>query len=238
MTPNGSLLFLALTIGDLFFPTRFTLPLFAAAPVLALVLSLPPASMYRAARQAVVITAPLFAFLLIVWVIVVQAAPVSVLFVSSQVTLTPIGYVSGVASRLLLFSLLVAAVVQRFAPSGVVAFVQAISLPASAKTLVLITLSLRHTIAQAAQRAHTALVAAQVLTARASWANLGQGWRLVQGVWMATLNMSLERLDTKWQMEGLPEGFVLHGAVRSWCRADLLWMMLPALALMLALVFG
>lgn len=240
MTPNGALLFFVLCTVDLFLPTRFVLPVFAAVPVVALVLFLSPTGMYRTVRQAVLVTAPLFAFLVVVWVVVVKVAPTSVLFVSGHVSLTAIEYVSGVASRLLLFTLLVAALVQRFAVSGAVAFVQALSFPASVKALVLTTLSLKHTIGQAAHRAHTALVAARVLTMRTSWTNLRQGWRLLQGVWMSTLNMALERLDTKWQLEGLPEGFALHRepAAHLWGQKDLQWAMLPALAFMLAIIFG
>jgi hypothetical protein len=240
MTPNGAVLFFALCTFDLFLPTRFLLPVFAAVPVGALVLSLSLKGIYLSLRQAVLVTAPLFAFLVVVWVLVVKVAPVSVLFVSGDAPLTAIEYVSGVASRLLLFTLLVAALVQCFAASGAVAFVQALAGPPSVKALVLTTLSLKHTIAQAAQRAHTALVAARVLTMRASWANLRQGWRLFQGVWMSTLSMALERLDTKWHLEGLPDQLALRRehTAHLWGQNDLLWAALPALAFIAAIVFG
>jgi hypothetical protein len=240
MTSNGALLFFALATVSLFLPTRFVLPIFAAAPVLALMLCLSPGKSYRALRQAVLVTAPLFVFLVIVWVIVVRAAPASVLFVSDHVALTAIEYVSGVASRLLLFTLLVSGLVQYFAAAGAVSFIQALSFPPSVKALVLTTVSLKQTIAQAAQRAHTALVAARVLTAHASWLNVLQGWRLLQGVWMSTLSVALERHDTKWVLEGLPERFfVSRGhAGQTWSRQDLQWASLPALSYMLALVFG
>ena len=74
---------------------------------------------------------------------------------------------------------------------------------------------------------------------RVSWLNVKQGWRLVQGVWMATLSMALERLDTKWQLEGLPEGFVFSQEGQAkWSRQDAIWCALPILAGMLAVFRG
>lgn len=240
MTPNGALLFLALCTVSLFFPTRFVLPVFALVPVAVLVASLSPVNLMRALRQALVLTTPLFLFLLLVWVVVARMPPKRVIFVSSGLPLTAIEYVVGIASRLFLFTLLIGALVQRFLLSGAVAFVRLLSLPDSIKALILTTLSLKHTIAQAAARAHTALVAARVLTTGVSWANGLQGWRLVQGVWMSTLNMALERLDTKWKLEGLPEGFALRDKQQVVVLGsdDLLWGVLPASALLLASIYG
>lgn len=205
MSPNGAFGFLCLITAGLFSPGGDLVPLSIATliSINALVAGWPSA--ITALRKASYLTIPLFAFLYLVWVVIVQSSPHSVFFISETIDLTPVAYVIGVASRVFLFCLLAFSLVERFASLGTLGFVVRLALPRAGKILLLTTLSLRNTILQAAARAYTSLIAANILRPGFSLRNAMSGWRLFRAIWVSTLAIAIERFDTKWRFERLPQ---------------------------------
>jgi hypothetical protein len=109
--------------------------------------------------------------------------------------------VAGICSRLFFIVAVIQLVFLRFAQLTPLQFIRALALPAAAKRMLVITLSLIETLRHAIDRAHTALIAAGTLTRAPSWRNLVHAWRLIQAVWLTTVTIVLGRMRDKWPVE-------------------------------------
>lgn len=214
-----------LALAAVLSPTNQHVPILSGALVITFALLLKPRAAISVFVRAMVVAAPLCIFLYVIWVVFVGHAPENVLFGTRDGTLSVRQYVVGIAARVFLMVLLVSTIVEYFSETGPLLFVRSLRVPLRGKVLLLLTLSLKHTIAIAATRAFSALVAANVLTPRISIRNALGSWRLIQTVWVASLGLALERLDTKWKYEQLPESRagVLSDESTGWSAMDVIW---------------
>ena len=107
-----------------------------------------------------------------------------------------------VCLRLFIIAFAVQASLLRFAGWTPLGFVRALTLPPTAKKLLVLTLSLIETTLHAVDRARAALIAAGIITRGRSWRNLRNGWVLVQTVWLTVVTIAIGRTRDKWPIEG------------------------------------
>ena len=103
------------------------------------------------------------------------------------------------------------------------------TVPTTAKKLLVLTLSLIETILQAVDRARTALIAASIITRKPSWRNLRHGWILVQTVWLTLVTIAIRRMRDKWPVEDTLarlDGALAATATPRLSTADLGWITL------------
>ncbi len=229
MSSNGLVLFLVIAVASLFVPSRSVVPILVLALGSAFTLALGRRGVV-VARRALLSVAPLAIFLTLVWVVIVGRAPEVVFFRSTRPA-SPWLSVAAITSRLFLLALLTFGVIEagsRIRPP----FVFGLALPREARIVLLATTSLVGAMRLGAERAHTALVSANILTGRRSWRNLAHGWLLVRTTWVAAVGIAVERLDTKWKCEDLPNAAAAAlPPARGLNARDVIWTSLAGLCL-------
>lgn len=201
MTPNGAVVFTLALIG-LIIAARSSHGL-AILYVLALAFAAIELgrALATALRRAALLVFPLAAFMLLVWVGVVGRSPTEIAADAPGTRTAALLHVALICARLFLIVLVIQCVFLLFNGTTPLHFIRSLRLPATIKRLLVLTLSLIETLRQAIDRAHTALIAAGMLTRRLSWRNIVNGWVLVQTVWLSAVTIALGRLRDKWPIE-------------------------------------
>jgi len=201
MTPNGAIAFgLVIIVASL-----SARDLTSLAIVLAVVLTFALASrrgIWPALLWSAGIVAPLAAFMALVWIGIVGRAPAEIAAHQEGSRAAAAAYVAVVSIRLFAIAFAIQVLFLRFAGWTPLGFVRALTAPAIAKKLLVLTLSLIETILHAIDRARTALIAAGIITRGQSWRNLRNGWILVQTVWLTVVVIAIGRTRDKWPTEG------------------------------------
>jgi hypothetical protein len=221
MSSNGAVLFALVAIASVLLPSAAVMPGFALALGIVFALSRGAGGLL-ALRRAILTSTPVIAFLAIVWIGVVGRAPDATVFYRPAGPVNAWTGVAAVGTRLFLVALFAFAAVEtgtRIRPS----FLGGLAAPRAFKVVLLATASLADVMRQGSQRAHTALVAANVLTGRPSLRNALGGWVLLRTTWVAALGIAEERLNTKWLHEDLPERAPLDGG-RRLNKSDFGWL--------------
>jgi len=234
MTPNGAVLFAAVAIlGAMVSGGRGLAAGYAVAALFALTQIAPRTG--ACLRRAAIVMAPLAAFMLIIWVGVVGKSPQEIASNAEGTRSAALFYVATVAARLFLIVFVLQAVLLRFDHDTPFAFVRALRVPAGAKRMMILTLSLIETLRNAVDRAYTALVAAGIVTRGLSLKNLRTGWILVQTVWLTAITTVTARMRDKWPVEDTLALLdpALDGGERRLSPPDWLWLGLAVAALAL-----
>jgi hypothetical protein len=171
------------------------------------------------------IVAPLAAFMALVWIGIVGRAPAEIAAHQEGSRAAAAAYVAMVSTRLFAIAFAAQVLFLRFSGWTPLGFVQALTAPAIARKLIVLTLSLIETILHAIDRARSALIAAGIITRRASWRNLRNGWILMQTVWLTVVVIAIGRTRDKWPTEGTLarlEGTLVQAAP-PFCTADFGW---------------
>jgi hypothetical protein len=237
MTPNG-----AIVLGLVIIAAAFA----ARAPTgLAVVLGITLMLALTGGRRALTallwsagIVLPLAAFMALVWIGIVGRAPDEIAAGVEGSRAAAAAYVALICLRLFIIALAVQAIVQRFAGSTPLTFVRLLAAPATAKKLLVLTLSLIETTLHAVDRARAALIAAGIITRGRSWRNLGNGWVLVQTVWLTVITTAIGRLSDKWPVENTLarlDGALVAPAGARFAAADAGWIALGLAGLAAAL---
>ena len=233
MTPNGAILFAACAIIAAVTGDGRGIALLYALVVLFSLIEVGP-RVTGCLRRAVLVMAPLAAFMLIIWVGIVGRSPDEIASGAEGSRQAALLYVVVVAARLFLIVFLVQAVAMRFDHETPLNFVRALHAPSGVKRQIVLTLSLIETLRNSVDRAHTALVAAGVITRAISLRNIGSGWILVQTVWLTAITTVTARMRDKWPVEntlGLL-GPALDGGQKRLAFRDVFW---PVLTLTVAI---
>jgi hypothetical protein len=236
MTPNGAILFGVLLIGGAILARDLTT--LAVIIAVAFVFALGAGRRLVAAiGWSAAIVAPLAAFMSLVWIGIVGRAPAEIAAGIDGSRLAAAAYVAAISLRLFAIAFVIQAVFLRFAGTTPLAFVRGLSLPALAKKLIVLTLSLIETILHAIDRARTALIAAGLITRGFSFTNLRNGWLLVQTVWLTVVTIAIGRTRDKWPAEdtlALIDNTLADATPRRLSAADLGWSVLAAATLALS----
>jgi hypothetical protein len=225
MTPNGAIAFAIVMVIAAIAAGPYGLALLYVALLLFAIIEVGRASL-TALRRAALVMLPLAAFMLIVWVGVVGRGPQDIAAGVAGSRINAVVYVAVVAARLFLIVCLVQLVAFRFAADTPMTFVRALRAPAAAKRLIVLTLSLVETLRHSVDRAHTALVAAGIITRRLSIKNVTSGWVLMQTVWLTAITTVTARVRDKWPVE---QTFALldpalAGGTRRLSTSDTAWL--------------
>jgi hypothetical protein len=233
MTPNGAILFAAAAIIGIVMSDARGIAFLYALVLLFSLIEVGP-RVVGCLRRATLVMAPLATFMLVIWVGIVGRAPTEIAAGVEGSRQAALLYVIVVAARLFLIVFLVQAVAMRFSHQTPLGFVRALNAPSGAKRLAILTLSLIETLRNSVDRAHTALVAAGVITRSVSLKNIGSGWILVQTVWLTAITTVTARMRDKWPIENTLAllGPALDGNERRLTVRDILWL---ALAIIVAL---
>lgn len=235
MTPNGAIVFGLVAIGAAMFSRGSGL-----LAVLALCFAFGAVEIrgrtFRALLWSAGIVAPLAAFMALVWIGFVGRAPAEIAAQVPGTRMAALVHVATVCLRLFLVALTIQFVVLRFAHVTPLQFIRSVTAPPMLKKLMVLTLSLIDTVLHAVDRARTALVAAGVVTARFSLANVANGWVLVQTVWLSVITIATGRLRDKWPSENTLARLdaALAGVRTPLTRTDFAWMSLAALTAAIA----
>jgi hypothetical protein len=236
MTPNGAIVFGLATIAAAAVARDPT----SLAVVLAIVLIFAAGSRRRIVSALIwsaAIVAPLAAFMGLVWVGIVGRAPAEIAAGAEGSRAAAAAYVAMISLRLFAIAFVIQAILLRFSGMTPLQFVRRLSAPALAKKLIVLTLSLIETILHAIDRARTALIAAGLITRRPSFANLRNGWLLVQTVWLTVVTIAIGRTRDKWPTEdtlALIDGTLADTAPRNLTATDVAWGALALAGLALA----
>ncbi len=231
MTPNGAIVFAAVTILATVTSGSYGLALlYPLAAVFSLVEVGPRCA--HGLKRAVIVMTPLAAFMLAIWVGIVGRSPAEIAAGIEGSRVSALVYVTVVSARLFLIVFLVQAVVMRFDERTPLTFVRALNIPLAAKRLIILTLSLIETLRNSVDRSHTALVAAGIVTRGISLRNVGSGWILVQTVWLTAITTVTARMRDKWPIENTLAllGPALDGAEKKLGARDIVWAVLAVLA--------
>lgn len=233
MSANGAALFLGVALVTLYLGSGQLVPIEASMLAAFFVLSLGRHRATTALRRAIFTVAPVAIFLFVVWVVFVGRAPTVPLVLYSMGSSNAELYVLAISTRLFVLAALIFSLLGKFHDTGPLHFLGALALPPRVKTLLLTTLSLKYTLEQAARRAHTALVAAAILTPKFSVKNVFHSIFLLRATWTSTLAMALERMDDKWKWEKIPSDdlFDQFRPKHLLGAKDLLWLVLALGAL-------
>lgn len=204
MSPNGACIFFLIAASS-FFVVNPRMESWSYVPLAVVFMTLNTQAMASVLKKSLVLMFPLVLFLYLVWVVIVGAAPTNL---GAPVQLTAQSYVYAVSLKLFVFSALVFSLIEKFANGGAFQFVNNLTIPNALKSLLMLTLSLKNSFAQASTRSYSALVIAGVLTPRLSLRNMSHGWLLIRSIWVSTLSISFERLDSKWAIENLPDACI------------------------------
>jgi hypothetical protein len=237
MTPNGAIVFTLVVIVAAV--AARGLPGLAAVFGVTLILALTDGRRVLAAvMRSAAIVLPLAAFMALVWIGIVGRAPAEIAAGLEGSRAAAAAYVALICLRLFIIAFAVQAIVLRFAGSTPLRFVRALTVPATAKKLLVLTLSLIETILHAVDRARAALIAAGIITRGQSWRNLRNGWILVQTVWLTMITIAIGRMSDKWPVENtlarLDEALTAPGGAR-FVAADAGWIGLGAVGFAAAL---
>jgi hypothetical protein len=148
-----------------------------------------------------VVVAPLALFLSIVWIGVVGRSPAGIAAGTSGTRTAALIHVVIICVRLFVVAGVIQLVVLRFADMTPLQFIRAVRAPPVAKKLIVLTLSWIDTILHAVDRSRTALITAGLIAPRLSLKNAGNGWILVQTVWLSVTTIAIGRLRDKWPAE-------------------------------------
>ena len=237
MTPNGAIVFGLVIIAGTF--AARDLPGLAAVLGVTLILALAsgPRALTALLRSAGIVL-PLAAFMTLVWVGVVGRAPAEIAAGREGSRAAAAAYVTLICLRLFIIAFVVQAILLRFAGWTPLAFVRALTAPATAKKLLVLSLSLIETMLHAVDRARAALIAAGIITRGQSWRNLRNGWVLVQTVWLTVITIAIGRMSDKWPVENtlarLDDALAAPVAARL-VAADAGWIALGLAGLVMAL---
>lgn len=200
MTPNGAVAFALLVIvGALIARDPAGLLIILAATLCFALASRRP--VWSAFAWSAGIVLPLVLFMMVVWVGIVGRAPHEIAAGLEGSRSAAAMHVAIVCLRLFIIAFTVQATFLHFAGWTPLRFIAALTLPPTAKKLLVLTLSLIDTILQAVDRARTALIGAGLITRQRSWRNLRHGWILVQTVWLTVITIVLGRTRDKWPIE-------------------------------------
>lgn len=201
MTPNGAVAFALLVIVGAMIAHDLAglLIILAATACFALASR---RAIWSALAWSAGIVLPLALFMMVVWVGIVGRAPHEIAAGLEGSRSAATMHVAIICLRLFIIAFTVQAAFLHFAGWTPLRFVGALTLPRTAKKLLVLTLSLIDTILQAVDRARTALIGAGLITRQRSWRNLRHGWILVQTVWLTVITIVLGRTRDKWPVEG------------------------------------
>jgi hypothetical protein len=157
--------------------------------------------MTRAFAWSAVVVAPLVLFLSVVWIGVVGRSPAEIAAGASGTRTAALVHVAVICVRLFVVASVIQLVVLRFAHMTPLQFIRAMRAPLVAKKLIVLTLSWIDTILHAVDRSRTALITAGLIAPRLSLKNAGNGWILVQTVWLSVVTIAIGRLRDKWPAE-------------------------------------
>lgn len=223
MTANGIALYFFIAICGFAFGREEVVPWVAL--ILSIALSLAStAALPRLILRATIVTLPLSAWLTLIWIGVGPKGPASFLLYHPPADAPGTLLVAGLGIRFFALALLTLAAIElagRIKPS----FALRLSIPRAAKIILLAATSFTYAFAESVGRAHTALVAANVITARRSVTNFKNGWLLIRSSWISALGIASERLDTKWRYERLPDEVPLARLTKpTIVPTDILWL--------------
>jgi hypothetical protein len=223
MSSNGLVLFFVTSLTALFVPSTAVVPVFVLALGLAFALSAGRPGL-RALLSALLSVIPLVLFLAVVWIGIVGHAPDATLFYRPDALASAWDAVAAISVRLFLLALFTFSAVQVGSKQRL-SFVVGLALPRPAKVILLAAASFADVMTQGSRRAHTALVAANVLTPRISTRNFRHGWLLLRTTWVAAVGIAAERLDTKWAYENLPNDAPIQRPINAGLTwRDLAWL--------------
>jgi hypothetical protein len=227
MTPNGAFavggILIALAISN---PGPRGLALLLLLTLAFAVVEVRGAAVTALRRTALVVL-PLAAFMSLVWVGIVGEAPYELAAAAAGTRTDALVYVAKLCGRLFLIVAVVQLVFLRFRALTPLQLIGALALPAIAKRVLVVTLSLIATLRHAIDRAHIALIAAGTLTRAASLRNVVHGWRLIQAVWLSAVTIMLGRMRDKWPVENtmaLLDRTLASGGARLFAGADRVWL--------------
>jgi hypothetical protein len=200
MTPNGAVVFAIIMMIAVIAAGAYGITILYATLVLFAAIEVGRPAL-TAVWRATLLMAPLAAFMLIVWVGMVGRGPHEIAAGVAGSRASAFAYVAMIVARLFLIVCLLQLVVFRFASGTPMSFVRALHAPAAAKRLIVLTLSQIETLRYSIDRAHTALVAAGIITRRLSVKNLANGWILAQTVWLTAITTVTARIRDKWPIE-------------------------------------
>jgi len=238
MTPNGAIIVtLVIVAGALLARDPASLAVIAAVALILAFASRRPIG--RALLWSAGIVLPLAAFMALVWVGIVGRAPHEIAANVEGSRAAAALYAATICLRLFIVAFAIQAAHLHFAGWTPLRFIGALTAPAVAKKLLVLTLSLIETMLHAIDRARTALIAAGIITRRLSWRNLRNGWILVQTLWLTVITIAIGRTRDKWPVEDtlgrLDRAFAAN-AGPGLSAADLGWTALAAAGA--ALAFG
>ena len=200
MTPNGAVAFALLVILGAMIARDLTGLFIIRAAAFCFALASRRA-IWSALAWSAGIVVPLALFMMVVWVGIVGRAPHEIAAGVEGSRAAASMHVAIVCLRLFIIAFTVQATFLHFAGWTPLHFIGALTLPRTAKKLLVLTLSLIDTILQAVDRARTALIGAGLITRQRSWRNLRHGWILVQTVWLTVITIVLGRTRDKWPVE-------------------------------------
>jgi hypothetical protein len=235
MTANGLALYYLVGLIALVAGRAVVVP-WAALAIAIVLAARSPATLVKTNIRALSITLPLVGWLTIIWLWVAPSKPDTLLLYRPAPAEPAWVLVAALGLRFFVFALLTLAAVERASrikPS----FLLRLAIPRSVKLLLLTASSMAQAFTDGVRRAHTALVAAGVVTSRRSLRNFLQGWLLIRTSWVSALGLAAERTDTKWRFENLPDAVPLAQLARpALVRGDLFWVV-PAIAAVLSQAF-
>jgi hypothetical protein len=236
MTPNGAIVFgLVVVAGSI---AAANLPGLAVMLAVALIFALGSRrSIVPAVKVSAGIVLPLAAFMGLVWVGLIGRAPHEIASGGEGSRAAATLFVAITCLRLLIIAFAVQAAFLHFSGWTPLRFVRVLAAPLVVKKLLVLTLSLIETILHAIDRARTALIAAGIITRRASWRNLRNGWILVQTVWLTVVTIAIGRTRDKWPVEDTLarlDGTLAEHRSKLFGMTDLAWTALAAVGLIVA----
>jgi hypothetical protein len=236
MTPNGAIVFGLVAIAGSI----------AAANLPSLAMMLGIAFMFALGSRRNIVPAvlvsggivlPLAVFMGLVWVGLIGRAPHEITAGAAGSRAAATLFVAITCLRLLIMAFAVQAAFLHFSDWTALRFVRALSAPLVVKKLLVLTLSLIETILHAIDRARTALISAGIITRRASWRNLRNGWILVQTVWLTVVTIAIGRTRDKWPVEDTLarlDGTLAEHKPKPFSTADLAWTALATAGVIVA----
>ncbi len=236
MTPNGAILFGLIVIGG----AMILGDLAGLSVLLAVCVGFGAIEIQgrtiKALAWSAAIVAPLLVFMGLVWIGVVGRSPAEIAAGLPGTRTAALLHVAIVCLRLFLVALVVQLVILRFAHVTSLQFIRAMTVPLTLKKLLVLTLSWIDTILHAVDRSRTALITAGVITPRLSLRNAGNGWILVQTVWLSVITIAIGRLRDKWPVENTLARLdaALKAAPQPLAMRDWMWISAAAAAIVIA----
>lgn len=210
MTSLGMVLVTMLGSMAIFLPVSSVIPLPALALVTLFLLIERRHVALSVISTALVLVAPIAAYLAVVWIAIAGDPPTNTLFSTRDMTAAE--FVAGISVRLGLAITLVHATLGPQLASSPMRFFQEMRLPADAKTVLVMTVALTSTMRVATEKAWASLVAANLLTPGLSFKNFRNAPILVLTIWMFIVGTLSHRMQVKWPLEDmrrrLAEGLV------------------------------